>query len=142
MYSKPVVMEDLKARHTTFLLEFHFTNNITLLMGDSGIGKTLIFGILQELSATDKRILCINYFDINKEIKNEIENASGKLIIIDNADAILDDDTRKVIAFDRENQYLIIGRNPQNLLTTKENLFKLKQEKAGNVISYSLKEYL
>ncbi|MCM1468161.1 MAG: hypothetical protein NC086_08435, partial [Alistipes sp.] len=138
MYSKPVVMEDLKARHTTFLLEFHFTNNITLLMGDSGVGKTLIFGILQELSATDKRILCINYFDINKEIKNEIENASGKLIIIDNADAILDDDTRKVIAFDRENQYLIIGRNPQNLLTTKENLFKLKQEKAGNVISYSL----
>lgn len=142
MYSKPVVMENLKARHTTFSVEFHFTNNITLLMGDSGMGKTLIFGILQELSAIDKRIMCINYLDINKEIKVEIEKASGKLIIIDNADAILNDDTRKVIALDRENQYLIIGRNPKNLLTTRENLFELNQEKQGNVMSYSLKEYL
>lgn len=142
MYSKPVVMENLKARHTTFSVEFHFTNNITLLMGDSGRGKTLIFAILQELSAIDKRIVCINYLDINKEIKEEIEKASGKLIIIDNADAILSDDTRKVIAFDRENQYLIIGRNPKNLLITRENLFELNQEKIGNVMSYSLKEYL
>lgn len=142
MYSKPVVMENLKARHTTFSVEFHFTNNITLLMGDSGRGKTLIFAILQELSAIDKRIVCINYLDINKEIKEEIEKASGKLIIIDNADVILSDDTRKVIAFDRENQYLIIGRNPKNLLITRENLFELNQEKIGNVMSYSLKEYL
>lgn len=142
MYSKPVVMENLKARHTTFSVEFHFTNNITLLMGDSGMGKTLIFGILRELSAIDKRIVCINYLDVNKEIKAEIEKASGKLIIIDNADAILNDDMRKVIAFDRENQYLIIGRNPKNLLTTRENLFELNQKKKGNVMSYSLKEYL
>jgi DNA replication protein DnaC len=142
MYSKPVIMENLKARHTTFSVEFHFTNNITLLMGNSGMGKTLVYGILQELSAIDKRIMCVNYLDANKEIKDEIEKASGKLIIIDNADAILDDDTRKVIAFDKENQYLIIGRNPQNLLTTRENLFELNQEKIGNVTSYSLKEYL
>lgn len=142
MYSKPVVMEDLKTKHTTFSIEFHFTNNITLLMGDSGRGKTLVFGILQELSAIDQRIVCINYLDINKDIKDEIGKISGRLIIIDNADAILDDDTRKAIAFDRENQYLIIGRNPKNLLATRENLFELSQEKAGNVIVYSLKEYL
>lgn len=142
MYSKPIVMENLKARHTTFSIEFHFTNNITLLMGDSGRGKTLIFGILQEMSATDKRILCINYLDINKEIDKEIEKASGKLIVIDNADTILNDDMRKKIAFDSANQYLIIGRNPQNLLTTNENLFALNQAKSGNVIIYSLKEYL
>lgn len=142
MYSKPVVMEDLRARHTTFSVEFHFTNNITLLMGDSGGGKTLVFGILRELSAIDDRILCINYLDRNKEIKEKIGKASGKLIIIDNADVMLDDDARKAIAFDRENQYLIIGRNPGNLLATGENLFALNQHKTGNVISYSLKEYL
>ncbi|MCM1125406.1 MAG: ATP-binding protein [Lachnospiraceae bacterium] len=142
MYSKPVVMENLKARHTTFAVEFHFTNNITLLMGDSGMGKTLVFGILQELSATDKKIVCINYLDINKEIEKEIVKMSGKLIVIDNADVILNDHMRKLIAFDNKNQYLIIGRNPQNLLVTKENLFELNQEKTGNIIFYSLKEYL
>lgn len=88
----PVVMENLKARHTTFSLDFHFTNNITLLMGDSGKGKTLVFNILQEVSVTDKRMVCINYLDSNKEIMAGIENASGKLIIIDNADIILNDD--------------------------------------------------
>ncbi|MDE6054093.1 MAG: ABC transporter ATP-binding protein [Lachnospiraceae bacterium] len=137
MYSRPVIMEILKARHTTFSIDFHFANNITLLMGDSGMGKTLAFNILRELSVTDGRILCINYLDINKKIKDEIENASGRLIIIDNADAILNDDIRKTIAFDRENQYLIIGRNPRNLLTTRENLFELNQEKTGNVTVYS-----
>lgn len=142
MYSKPVVMENLKARHTTFSLDFKFTNNITLLMGNSGIGKTLIFGILQELSVTDKRLVCLNYLDVNKEIEDEIKNVSDKLIIIDNADAILNDNIRKMIAFDRKNQYVIIGRNPKNLLTTKENLFELKQEKSGNMTIYSLQEYL
>lgn len=142
MYSKPLVIEHLAAKHTTFSLDFHFTNNITLLMGDSGRGKTLVFGILQELSVTDKRLLCINYLDINKKIKTLMENVSGKLIIIDNADIILDDEIRKKIAFDYANQYFIIGRNPQNLLATKENLFELKQEKRGKMIFYSLKEYL
>lgn len=142
MYSKPIIMETLKARHTTFLIEFHFINNITMLMGNSGTGKTLIFGILQELSVADQRIVCINYLDINKQIKDVIESISGKLVIIDNADTILDDDMRKTIAFDRENQYLIIGRNPKNLLIMKENLFELNQKREGNVIIYSLKEYL
>ncbi|MCM1113274.1 MAG: hypothetical protein NC399_08490 [Muribaculum sp.] len=142
MYSKPIIMENLNARHTTFSIEFHFTNNITLLMGDSGMGKTLIFSILQELSVTDKRIVCINYLDINRKIKDEIEKASGRLIIIDNADIILNDDIRKIIAFDKENQYLIIGRNPNNLLITKDNLFELKQTKTGNETIFSLKEYL
>lgn len=142
MYSKPAIIENLKARHTTFSVEFYFTNNITLLMGDSGRGKTLVFSILQELAATDERIVCINYLDINKRIKDEIEKASGKLIVIDNADVILDDDIRKVIAFDRKNQYLVIGRNPKNLLITKDNLFELEQKKEKNVICYSLKKYL
>ncbi|MCM1170633.1 MAG: ABC transporter ATP-binding protein [Clostridium sp.] len=135
-------MENLKAKHTTFSVDFHFTNNITLLMGDSGMGKTLVFGILQELSTIDNKIVCINYLDINKDIEDEIKKCFGKLIIIDNADVILNNDMRKMIALDKENQYLIIGRNPKNLMTTKENLFELNQERKGNVILYSLKEYL
>lgn len=142
MFSKPVVMEDLKARHTTFSLDFHFKNNITLLMGDSGTGKTLVFGILKELSVTDGRLVCINYFDVNKQMEQEIGSVSGKLIVIDNADVILNDEVRKKIAFDRKNQYLIMGRNPKNLLTTKENLYELVQKKEGGKSFYSLREYL
>lgn len=43
------------------------------------------------------------------EIISQVER---KRIVIDNADILLDDDTRKHISLDGKNQYLIIGRNP------------------------------
>ncbi len=42
-----------------------------------------------------------------------IRNTEKKLIVINNADILLDDDTRKYIALDGKNQYLIIGRNSE-----------------------------
>lgn len=62
--------------------------------------------------------------------------------MIDNADILLDDDTRKYIALDDKNQYLIIGRNPKNMFATKENLFELVSEKEGEQIVLRIKEYL
>ena len=52
--------------------------------------------------------------------------------IFNNADIILDDETRKYIAIDDKNQYLIIGRNPKNLFATKENFFEIVSEKEVN----------
>jgi hypothetical protein len=54
----------------------------------------------------------------------------------------LSDDVRKYIALDENNQYLIIGRNPKNLLATKENLFELVSEKQGEQTILKLKNYL
>lgn len=64
------------------------------------------------------------------------------MIVIDNADILLDDDTRKYIALDDKNQYLIIGRNPKNLFITKENLFELVSEKQGEQTMLKIKDYL
>ena len=62
-------------------------------------------------------------YDYQKDIKEIISQTEGKLVVIDNADILLNDDTRKYISVDDRNQYLIIGRNPKNLFATKENLF-------------------
>lgn len=62
--------------------------------------------------------------------------------MIDNADILLDDDTRKYIALDDKNQYLIIGRNPKNLFVTKENLFELVSERQEEQIMLRIKDYL
>ena len=78
-----------------------------------------------------QNIMCINYQDYYKNIKKMISEETGKLIVIDNADILLDDDTRKYISMDHKNQYLIIGRNPKNLFTTSDNLFELVSEKKG-----------
>ncbi|MCO7122224.1 ATP-binding protein [Ihubacter massiliensis] len=142
MYSKPKVMEHFSTAHTSFLVDFEFTNNITILTGDSGTGKSAVFSFMQEDMIEEPRLLCMNYLDINKDIASMIKEAEGKLIVIDNADLLLDNDLRKYIAFDEKNQYLIIGRNPNNLMATQENLFELASEKKGERTEFRLKRYL
>lgn len=87
-------------------------------------------------------IVCINYQNYQKDIKEMLAKETGKLIVIDNADILLDDDTRKYISMDEKNQYLIIGRNPKNLFTTNDNLFELVSEKKGEQTEFRLKKYL
>ena len=126
MKSKPVVMDHFSTIHSAFIIDFSFTNNITILMGDSGTGKTASFLFIKECMAVNSKILCLNYLDYQKDIK----------------DILLDDDTRKYISLDDRNQYLIIGRNPKNLFATKENLFELMSEQIGEQIKFTIKEYL
>ena len=142
MKSKPIVMEHFSTVHTSFVLDFNFTSNITILMGDSGTGKTASFSFIKECMAMNPDIMCLNYLDYQKDIADIIKKANGKLIVIDNADVLLDDDVRKYIALDDRNQYLIIGRNPKNLFTTKDNLFELTSEMQGEQTILRIKSYL
>ena len=142
MKSKPTVMDHFSTVHTSFVIDFQFKNNITILMGDSGTGKSAAFSFIKECMAINPKIVCLNYLDYQKDILETIKNVKGKLIVIDNADILLGDETRKYISLDGENQYLIIGRNPKNLFTTKENLFELVSEKVGEQTKLSIREYL
>ena len=142
MKSKPIVMEHFSTVHTSFVLNFKFTSNITILTGDSGTGKTASFSFIKECMALNPDIMCLNYLDYQKNIGEIIKNASGKLIVIDNADLLLNDDMRKYIALDDKNQYLIIGRYPKNLFTTKDNLFELTSEVQGEQIVLRIESYL
>lgn len=142
MQSKPIVMENFHTVHTSFIVDFHFTNNIMIITGDSGTVKTVVFSFIQECMAIVFRIICINYLDYQKDIKTIIKSAVGKLIVIDNADILLDDTTRKYISLDDKNQYLIIGRNPANLFTTKENLFELISTNLGEQTVFTIYPFI
>ena len=142
MKSKPIVMERFFTEHTSFVLNFEFTNNITILTGDSGTGKTASFSFIKECMALSPDIVCLNYLDYQKNIGDIIQNMVKKLIVIDNADILLDDETRKYIALDDKNQYLIMGRNPKNLFTTKENLFELVSERQEEQTVLRIKDYM
>ncbi len=142
MKSKPIVMEHFSTVHTSFVVDFEFTNNVTILMGDSGTGKTASFSFIKECMALNPDIMCLNYLDYQKDIAGIIKSAERKFIVIDNADVLLDDDIRKYIALDGKNQYLIIGRNPKNLFATKENLFELVSEKVGEQTVFKIKNYI
>lgn len=142
MKSKPIVMDHFSTVHTSYIVDFDFKNNITILTGASATGKTASFSFIRECMAINPDIVCINYQNYQKDIKEMLAKETGKLIVIDNADILLDDDTRKYISMDEKNQYLIIGRNPKNLFTTSDNLFELVSEKKGEQTEFRLKKYL
>lgn len=128
MKSKPRVMEHFYTVHTSFIVDFRFTNNVTILTGASGTGKTAAFSFIKECMALNPDILCLNYLDYQRDILELLRGAKGKLIVIDNADVLLSDEARKYISLDDRNQYLIMGRNPKNLFATRDNLFELVSE--------------
>lgn len=142
MKSKPIVMKHFSTVHTSYIVNFEFTNNITILTGASATGKTASFSFIRECMAVNPDIVCINYQDYQKDIKKLIASETGKLVVIVNADILLDDEIRKYISLDDKNQYLIIGRNPKNLFTTSDNLFELVSEKKGEQTEFRLRKYL
>ncbi len=142
MKIKPIVMEHFSTVHTSFIVNFTFTNNITILTGLSADGKTAVFSFIRENMAINPPIVCLNYLDYKKDIKEILIQTKGKLIVIDNADILLDDEIRKYISIDGDNQYLIIGRNPKNLFATKENLFELVSNKIGEATEFQIQPYL
>lgn len=142
MKSKPKVMDHFSTVHTSFIVNFTFTNNITILTGESGTGKTAAFSFIKECMALNPDILCLNYLDYQKKILDVLQGVNGKLIVIDNADILLDDDTRKYISLDDKNQYLIISRNPKNLFATRENLFELVSEAKGEQTELRIEPFL
>lgn len=141
MNCKPIVMERYYTIHTSFVVDFQFTNNITTLIGNSGTGKTASYSFLLESRTEDDRIVCLNHTDIKSDIKSIIESLEGKLIVIDNADILLDHSTRRYITFDSRNQYLIIGRDVRDFLTTEENLFELVAVTRDERTTFYLKRF-
>ena len=128
MKSKPVVMDRVATTHTSFEIDFVLENNITLVNGFSGDGKSAVYSFIEELATEDKRIRCLNFLNINDNYKNMIRRSKGKLFVIDNADILLDDKTRMHIATDSNNQYLLFGRNPTGLMLIADNIWELAHE--------------
>ena len=141
MKSRPIVMNHYHKVHTTYVVDFIFTTNITFLTGDSGQGKSAAFSFFREDAAKNPQLLCFNYLDLQKDIMGLITSAEGKLIVVDNADLLLTDKKRKYIALDGKNQYLLIGRDPGNLYATKDNIFELVSEQKGEKTVFRIQAF-
>lgn len=142
MKSRPVVVPHYEIYHTSFKIDFEFDNNVTILMGESGTGKTASYSFIADEMALDDRIVCFNYRDNQKNIKEELLKLNGKFVVIDNIDIILDEEARKYISTDLNNQYLLIGRDPRNLFATSDNYYELISEKEGELTVFRLKKYI
>lgn len=126
-------------------INLRFYSRVTLLGGDSGIGKTLLYQMLSTISTSDKfkYIFCINADTIERYGINLLKTLKSKkntFIIIDNADLILDRKEREFILTNFVNQYLIIGRNRDGLSLGYKGLWELVVTDKQMYIRYKLRE--
>ena len=101
-------------------------NSATLVGGDSGIGKTVLYEMLEDLRLTDeyKAIKLFNYK--SDELLESMKQCRGRFIVIDNADILIDDEVRKFINFEFSNQYMLFLRKCDGLNVSDKSFKVLK----------------
>ena len=112
---KQMIYKSIAFKADPFSYDLVFDDRITLVGGDSGSGKTVIYEILEDLRLTDEYKL----FDSIIQCRNSF-------IVIDNADILMNDEIRRFINFEFSNQYLLFLRNCDGLNVSDKSFKVLK----------------
>ncbi len=108
---KLMIYKNIAFKADPFSYDLVFDDRITLVGGDSGTGKTVLYEILEDLRLTDgyKRIKLFNYK--SDKFLESIKQCKDSFIIIDNADILIYDYIRKFIKLEFYNKYILLLRN-------------------------------
>ena len=123
--AKGVIYDELHLHHNCLTFDLFSSRRIHLLTGDSGIGKTYLFRVLREYG-NDYAIHAFNKY--SQFLLENLKLCKQSLVVIDNADTVLDDELRRYIIFDPNNQYLIIGNDCTGLNLTRDSLVTLRKD--------------
>lgn len=128
-----MVYKNIAFQAAPFSYDLVFEDRITLVGGDSGTGKTVLYEMLEDLKLTDEyhAIKLFNYKSEN--ILGNLEKCRNNFIVIDNADILIDDDIRRFINFEFSNQYMLFLRNCDGLNVSDKSFKVLNLE--GNKIT-------
>ncbi len=109
-----------------FSYDLEFDDRITLVGGDSGVGKTVLYEMLEDVRLTDeyRAIRLFNYRSDNFSVA--IKLCRDSFIVVDNADNLMNDEVRKFINFETSNQYMLFLRNCDGLNVSDKSFKVLK----------------
>ena len=121
-----MVYKNIAFQAAPFSYDLVFEDRITLVGGDSGTGKTVLYEMLEDLKLTNEyhAIKLFNYKSEN--ILENLEKCRNNFIVIDNADILIDDDIRRFINFEFSNQYMLFLRNCDGLNVSDKSFKVLK----------------
>ena len=123
-----MVYKNIAFQAAPFSYDLVFEDRITLVGGDSGTGKTVLYEMLEDLKLTNEyhAIKLFNYKSEN--ILENLEKCRNNFIVIDNADILIDDDIRRFINFEFSIQYMLFLRNCDGLNVSDKSFKVLKLE--------------
>ncbi len=121
-----MIYKNITFKSDPFSYDLVFDDRITLVGGDSGTGKTVLYEILEDLRLTNeyKAIKLFNYK--SDEFLEAMKRCRNNFIVIDNADILINDDIRKFINFEFSNQYMLFLRNCDGLNVSDKSFKVLK----------------
>lgn len=106
-----------------FSYNLEFDDRIILVGGDSGTGKTFLYGILTE------EYNAIKLFNHKSDdFLETIKLCCNNFIVIDNADYLLNEDVRRFINFELSNQYMLFLQNCDGLNVSDKSFKVLKYD--------------
>ena len=110
-----MIYEDIKFKADPFTYDLQFRDRVTLVGGDSGTGKTIIYNMLEDLRLTEEynAIRLFNYKTV--DLLENLKRCRNNFIVIDNADILITDEIRRFINFEFSNQYMLFLRNCDGL---------------------------
>ena len=101
-----------------FYIDITLTSHITVVMGDSGTGKSLLYEALPDM-VDNIKVRRFTYDDELFYITQEIKNSTNKLFVFDRIELLfLDQDTTEffeVVNSDTKNYFLFLGRDTGDL---------------------------
>ena len=121
-----MIYKNITFKADPFSYNLEFDDRITLVGGDSGTGKTVLYEILEDIRLTDeyKAIKMFNYKSDN--FMESIKQCRDSFIVIDNADFLINDEVRQFINFESSNQYMLFLRNCDGLNVSDKSFKVLK----------------
>ena len=115
-----------------FSYDLVFEDRITLVGGDSGTGKTVLYDMLEDLKQTEEynAIKLFNYK--SEDVLEKLKQCRNNFVVIDNADILMDDEVRRFINFEFSNQYMLFLRNCDGL-NVSDKSFKVMKFKSNRI---------
>lgn len=130
---KRMIYKNITFNADPFSYDLVFEDRITLVGGDSGTGKTVLFEMLEDLRLTDEyeAIKLFNYRSDN--LLESLKRCKNNFVVIDNGDILIDDEIRRFINFEFSNQYMLFLRNCDGINVSNKSFKVLKVD--GNRIT-------
>lgn len=109
---KQMIYKNITFKAAPFSYDLTFDDRITLVGGDSGTGKTVLYEMLEDIRLTDEY--------------KAIKQCRDSFIVVDNADCMINDDVRRFINFELSNQYMLFLKNCDGLNVSDKSFKVLK----------------
>ena len=121
-----MIYKNIIFKAAPFSYDLVFDDRITLVGGDSGTGKTVLYEMLEDLRLTDE-YQAIKLFNYKSDaLLESMQQCRGRFIVIDNADILINDEIRRFINFEFSNQYMLFLRNCDGLNVSDKSFKVLK----------------